>query len=174
MYQDAKRFIDRKAGMQKAILDGAFEVYYQPIVDIRSEKLTSMEALIRWPHHIEGMVSPAEFIPIAEETGLIMPLGEWVLRTVCTQIRAWNEMGHDDFRVAVNLSSRQFENDISKLVEDIILESGISPCSLSLEITEGIAMKNVDANVQMLESYAVLASIYRSTTLVPAIYRFLI
>lgn len=89
-----------------------------------------------------------------------MPLGEWVLRTVCTQIRAWNEVGHDDFRVAVNLSSRQFENDISKLVEDIILESGISPCSLSLEITQGIAMKNVDANVQMLESYAVLASIY--------------
>lgn len=151
MYEDAKRFIDRKAGMQKAILDGAFEVYYQPIVDIHSEKLTSMEALIRWPHPIEGMVSPAEFIPIAEETGLIMPLGEWVLRTVCTQIRMWNEMGFDDFRVAVNLSSRQFENDISKLVEGIILESGISPCSLSLEITEGIAMKNVDANVQMLE-----------------------
>lgn len=121
-----------------------------------------MEALIRWPHPIEGMVSPAEFIPIAEETGLIMPPGELVLRTVCTQIRVWNEMGHDYFRVAVNLSSRQFENDISKLVVDIILESGISPCSLSLEITEGMAMKNVDANVQMLESYAVLASIYRS------------
>ena len=152
MYQDAKRFIDRKSGMQKAILDGAFEVFYQPIVDIHSEKLTSMEALIRWPHPEEGMVSPAEFIPIAEETGLILPLGEWVLRTVCQQIRIWNDMGLNNFRVAVNLSARQFETDISQLVQGIILESGISPDSLSLEITEGIAMKNVDNNISMLEA----------------------
>ncbi len=151
MYRDAKKFLDRKSGMQKAILEGAFEVYYQPIVDIGTGMLTSMEALVRWPHPEEGMVSPAEFIPIAEETGLILPLGEWVLRSVCRQIEQWNASGFDNFRVAVNLSARQFENNIPGLVEEILAETNISAHSLGFEITEGIAMKNVDHNIRMLE-----------------------
>ncbi len=156
MYKDVKRFLERKSSMQKAILDGSFEVHYQPIVDVSSGKLTSMEALVRWPHPEEGMISPAEFIPIAEETGLILPLGEWVLRTVCKQIKQWNLEGHDDFRVAVNLSARQFENNIPGLVEQILVESGISASSLGLEITEGVAMKNVEQNIRMLEELKAL------------------
>ena len=150
MHRDVKKFLERKCGIQKAILDGSFEVHYQPIVDVKSGRLTSMEALIRWPHPVDGMVSPAEFIPIAEETGLILPLGEWVLRSVCRQINRWNARGLSGFSVAVNLSARQFENNIPRLVEEILAETNVSAESLGLEITEGIAMKNVDRNIRML------------------------
>ncbi|MDA1299044.1 MAG: EAL domain-containing protein [Proteobacteria bacterium] len=151
MYMSAKRFIDRKSSMQRALLEGAFEVHYQPIIDVETGKLNSLEALVRWPHPEEGMVSPAEFIPIAEETGLILPLGEWVLRNVCHQIKRWALQGHSGFRVAVNLSARQFENDVSRMISNIIQETEVSPDALTLEITEGIAMKNVDQNVRMLQ-----------------------
>ena len=151
MYKSALRFIERKSGMQQALTDDNFEVYYQPIIDVKTEKLVSMEALVRWPHPVEGMISPAEFIPIAEKTGLILPLGEWVLRSVCKQIHLWDKEGFSDFRVAVNLSARQFENNIPGMVGGILAETGVSSSSLALEITEGIAMKNVDQNIKMLE-----------------------
>jgi diguanylate cyclase (GGDEF)-like protein/PAS domain S-box-containing protein len=156
MYREAVRFIERKTSMQVAMKEGVFEVYYQPIVDVKTEKLKSMEALVRWNHPIEGPISPAEFIPIAERSGLILPLGEFVLRTVCNQIRKWDEVGFNGFRVAVNLSARQFESNIPKLVAEVIEETGISPESLAFEITEGIAMKNVDQNIRMLEELRVL------------------
>ncbi len=151
MYRDAKKYLDRKSGMQQALLDSTFEVYYQPIVDTYTGVLTSMEALVRWPHPVEGMVSPAEFIPIAEETGLILPLGEWVLRSVCNQIKDWNDSGFDDFRVAVNLSARQFENNIPGLIGGILDETNIDHSSLGLEITEGVAMRDVEHIIRMLE-----------------------
>ena len=151
MYQTALRFIERKSSLQQAMLDEAFEVHYQPIVDVKTEKLVSMEALVRWTHPEEGMISPTEFIPIAEQTGLILPLGEFVLRSVCKQISCWDSKGFNGFRVAVNLSARQFENNVPDLVGGIIRDIGISPDSLALEITEGIAMKNVDQNIRMLE-----------------------
>ncbi|MBL4681860.1 MAG: EAL domain-containing protein [Pseudomonadales bacterium] len=156
MYRQAVRFIERKMSMQQAMQDGAFEVYYQPIVDVKTEKLISMEALVRWNHPLEGPISPAEFIPIAEKTGLILPLGEFVLRSVCEQIREWDKVGFGNFRVAVNLSARQFENNIPQLVRGIIEETGISPESLAFEITEGIAMKNVDQNIRMLDELRAL------------------
>ena len=92
----------------------------------------------------------SEFIPIAESTGLILPLGEFVLRSVCDQVRIWNDMGHDGFRVAVNVSVRQFELDLTDLLQRVLHDSGISPESIALEITEGIAMKNLERNSQML------------------------
>jgi EAL domain-containing protein (putative c-di-GMP-specific phosphodiesterase class I) len=109
-----------------------------------------VEALVRWTHPVLGDVSPAEFIPVAEETGLILQLGEWVLRTVCEQINAWNRASIGGFRVAVNLSARQFENNVPGLIAGILAETGVSPYSLTVEITEGIAMKNVDQNIRML------------------------
>ena len=150
MYEDAVRFIDRKSGMQQALAAGEFEVYYQPIVSAQTGKLVSMEALLRWPHPQDGMISPTEFIPIAESTGLILPLGEFVLRSVCDQVKIWNDMGHDGFRVAVNVSVRQFELDLTDLLQRVLHDSGISPESIALEITEGIAMKNLERNSQML------------------------
>lgn len=151
MYEDAVRFIDRKNGMQKALVEGVFDVQYQPIIDLETGQLSSMEALLRWPHPEEGMIPPEEFIPIAEATGLIMPLGEYVLRKVCNQIRSWGDMGLDGFRVAVNFSARQFETDVSALVQDAMASSGIKPSTLTIEITEGLAMKNVEHYTTMLE-----------------------
>ena len=151
MYEDAVRFIDRKSGMQQAIVEGAFEVYYQPIIAVESGELASMEALARWPHPQNGMVSPEEFIPIAESTGLILPLGEFILRTVCNQISRWGDIGLSGFRVAVNFSARQFENDVVALVREAVQDAGIAPTTLALEITEGLVMKNLDRNTRILE-----------------------
>ncbi len=151
MFEDAVRFIDRKSGMQKAIVEGVFDVHYQPIVCLKTGKLSSMEALVRWPHPEEGMISPAEFIPIAETTGLILPLGEYVLRSVCSQIRKWNDSGLNGFRVAVNFSARQFDVDVAALVRDALSTAGIEPNTLALEVTEGVAMKNLHRNTEMLE-----------------------
>lgn len=156
MYKNALSIIKRKSSMQQALNDGVFEVYYQPIVDVVTEKLVSMEALVRWPHPTEGLVSPDEFIPIAERTGLILPLGEYVLRSVCQQISCWNKHGFSGFRVAVNLSARQFQNNVPDLVAGIMRDSCITAESLALEITEGIAMKNVDENIRMLEELKAL------------------
>lgn len=150
MYESALRFIECRRGIQAGLVEDEFEVHYQPIIDSATEQLVSMEALVRWRHPQRGMVSPAEFIPVAEETGLILPLGEWVLQSVCQQINAWHHWGLNTPRVAVNLSARQFEGNVPALVADLIEASEISPDSLALEITEGIAMKNVDRNVRML------------------------
>ncbi len=151
MHEDAVKFIDRKSGMQRALVEGVFDVHYQPIIDLKTGKLTSMEALVRWPHPKEGMISPVEFIPIAEATGLILPLGEYVLRKVCNQIRSWGDRGLNGFRVAVNFSAHQFETDVSGLVRDALSSSGIKPSTLTIEITEGLAMKNVGRDTTMLE-----------------------
>ena len=156
MHVTALQFIQLKSSLQQALLDGEFEVYYQPVIDTMTERLVSMEALVRWHHPTRGLVSPSEFIPVAEKTGLILPLGELVLRTVCQQIRRWGREGFDGFRVAVNLSARQFESNVSKLVQDIVSDTGISPCALGLEITEGTAMKNVEQSVRMLEELRAL------------------
>ncbi len=150
MYESALKFIDCRRGIQTGLDNDEFEVHYQPIVDADTEELVSMEALVRWKHPERGYVSPVEFIPVAEETGLILPLGEWVLATVCEQIEYWQRRGLDAPRVAVNLSARQFEGEVPKLVANLLERTGISPESLTLEITEGIAMKNVERNIRML------------------------
>ena len=151
MYEDAVRFIDRKSGIQKAITTGQIDVHYQPIVHARSGRLVSMEALVRWPHPEEGLVSPAEFIPIAETTGLIHPLGEYVLHRVCEQVHEWNRAGLYGFRVAVNFSARQFEGDVLKVVQNAMSFADIPPTALAIEITEGLAMRNVEENTATLE-----------------------
>jgi EAL domain-containing protein (putative c-di-GMP-specific phosphodiesterase class I) len=156
MYESALQYIQLKSYMQQAVIDQAFEVYYQPIIDVATGKLVSMEALARWYHPSRGQISPDEFIPLAEKTGLILPLGEQILRTVCRQLKRWDAQGFSGFRVAVNLSARQFESDVVLMVESIIKETKISPSRLALEITEGIAMQNVEHNIRMLEQLRAL------------------
>ncbi len=151
MYEAAVKFIDRKSGMQQAIIEGAFEVHYQPIISMETGTLSSMEALVRWPRPGEGMVSPAEFIPIAESTGLIIPLGELIIKTVCEQIRDWQDHGHSGFRVAVNLSPRQFETNLSQQITQALRAADIEPTALALEVTESLAMKNLERNSCTLE-----------------------
>lgn len=140
-----------EADLRFAVERGEMEVYYQPLVDC-SARVTGAEALLRWNHPKMGLVSPAKFIPLAEETGDIVAIGKWVLETACKQARAWQDTGAIDFSIAVNLSPRQFrEPDLVGTVLDIINSSGLSPHSLKLEITEGSVMKDPEACVKKME-----------------------
>ena len=128
-----------------------FVVYYQPQVSLSTGQVVGAEALVRWQHPERGLVMPMEFIPVAEETGLIVPLGEWVLRTACAQSKAWRDEGLPCTRIAVNLSARQFQQrDLAERVAQVLKETGLGPCGLQLEITESVAIQDVDYTVLML------------------------
>jgi len=126
-------------------------VYYQPQVDLFSGSIIGMEALLRWQHPEMGLIAPASFIPLAEELGLIIPIGEWVLRTACLRLKAWQDEGLDIIRMAVNLSSRQFNQpDLAEVVIAILEETGIAPHCLELELTERILMENAERAIGVL------------------------
>ncbi len=130
-----------------------FQVHYQPIVSLASGKITGFEALLRWQHPSRGLLSPTEFIPIAEETRLIVPLGYWVLRSACYQTRAWQERfpTTPPLTISVNLSSKQFlQPNLIEQIEQILEESGLDACSLRLEITESAIMENSETSATML------------------------
>ncbi len=140
--------------LRKALARGEFILHYQPQVDVESGCIVGLEALIRWNSSEQGIVPPFSFIPIAEETGLIVPIGEWVLRTACAQNKAWQDQGYPKLRMAVNISARQFqEPKFIMLVAEVLKETGLDPQWLELEITESIAMKNGDASVEILNSF---------------------
>ncbi|MEH2105599.1 putative bifunctional diguanylate cyclase/phosphodiesterase [Nostoc sp.] len=127
-------------------------VYYQPLVDLHSGQITAMEALLRWQHPTLGLVSPAKFIPIAEANGLIVPIGEWVLRTACTQNRAWQQAGFSSIRISVNLSARQFEQPyLVEIVSQILEETGLQASCLELEVTESFLMADMERSVKTLK-----------------------
>ncbi len=137
--------------MRKAIEREEFFLMYQPQVDARSGRIVGMEALLRWDHPDLGVLGPDKFIYLAEETGMIIPLGEWVIREACRQNKAWQDQGFPPLRVAVNLSGRQFSQQrLDEAVAAILMETGLEPEWLELELTESILMKNVEANIQML------------------------
>ena len=129
-------------------------LHYQPQVDIRSGRIVGMEALLRWSHPEFGLVSPAKFIPIAEETNLIIPIGEWVLRTACAQGKRWRDQGLPVWRMAVNLSARQFrQRDLLRQVGGILRETGFDPHHLELEITESLLMQGAGQTIEILEEF---------------------
>ncbi len=129
-----------------------FEVYYQPQINCSTNLIVGAEALIRWHHPQMGMVLPGEFISIAEQTGLILPIGAWVLRTACSQNKAWQDAGYPPIRIGVNLSIRQFQNhNIVSEVQSILTETGFDPNYLELEITESIAMQEQDYIIKALD-----------------------
>jgi diguanylate cyclase (GGDEF)-like protein/PAS domain S-box-containing protein len=137
--------------LRKALANNEFVLHYQPQVDAETLKMVGVEALVRWRHPSRGLLLPAHFIDLAEETGLIVPLGEWVLRTACAQGRAWRESGLSPLRIGVNLSPRQFQQaDLYGTIHEILMETGLKPRHLSLEITEGVVMKDVDHAIQTL------------------------
>ncbi|WP_017719113.1 EAL domain-containing protein [Kamptonema formosum] len=131
--------------LHRALERGEFQVYYQPQFDTDTGLITRMEALLRWAHPERGLISPETFIPLAEENGLIVPLGKWVLQTACAQNKAWIDAGLALVRVAVNLSARQFQQpDLVEMVAQVLQETGLEPQYLELEITETTAMRDVE------------------------------
>jgi EAL domain-containing protein (putative c-di-GMP-specific phosphodiesterase class I) len=133
--------------LRKAFASGQVELFYQPLISLRSNEVTAFEALLRWRHPESGMVPPAAFIPLPEEIGLIVPLGEWVLREACTQAATWP----DDIKVAVNLSPAQFRNrGVVGAVMTALAYSRLPACRLELEITESVPLGETDANLSTL------------------------
>ncbi|WP_186446226.1 bifunctional diguanylate cyclase/phosphodiesterase [Paenibacillus cremeus] len=147
------RKLELEQGLRKALEQQEFDLYYQPKIHIRTRKIIGMEALIRWQHPELGWVSPGEFIPIAEETGLIFSIGEWIMRMACMQNKAWQSQGYPPVRMAVNLSLRQFnqEHFVSGLAQ-ILAETGLDARWLELEITESIAIRNEKYVINRLQA----------------------
>lgn len=148
---DALRKMEIEVYLQKAIELDQLSVHYQPKIHLQSNRIVGMEALLRWEHPRLGMVSPAEFIPIAEETGLINEIGEWVLRTACTQSKQWQLSGYPPLLLSVNVSALQFQNrNFCEIVSSVLEETGLRPDFLELEITESI-VQNIKESVSILK-----------------------
>ncbi|HEU4376139.1 MAG TPA: bifunctional diguanylate cyclase/phosphodiesterase [Telluria sp.] len=136
-----------KNGLREALGGGQLFLEYQPQVELTTKRIVGVEALIRWQHPILGRIEPSRFIPLAEETGMIVPIGDWVLRTACAQNRAWADAGLPSIKTAVNLSARQLKQpDLVERVLEIVALTGIAPHCLDLEITEGILIENLELN----------------------------
>jgi diguanylate cyclase (GGDEF)-like protein/PAS domain S-box-containing protein len=147
----AQERVALESALRRAVEQQEFELHYQPKVSLESGQITGVEALIRWRHPELGMVSPDRFIPVAEETGLIVPIGEWVLRTACLQAKAWHAAGYPDLSMAVNLSARQFrQQNLPELVRDVLADTSLAPEHLELELTESLLMKDSESIVQAL------------------------
>ncbi|MEO5378558.1 MAG: EAL domain-containing protein [Magnetococcus sp. DMHC-6] len=139
-------------GLRTALQKQEFILYYQPQIDVASGRLAGVEALIRWQSPELGLISPINFIPLAEETNLIVPLGEWILRTACAQNVQWMEAGYAPIRMAVNISARQFQNqDLVAVVRSALTDTGLSPQYLELELTEGMFMEDLEKTIQVLD-----------------------
>ena len=149
--------------LRRALERGELSLHYQPQVDLRTNHVFGCEALIRWNQSDLGMIGPVKFIPLAEETGLIVPIGEWVVRTACRQVKAWQLAGLPAVSVAVNISARQFNNsNLLHAVKQILAETGLEPALLELEVTEGVIMheaQNVIADLQAFRDMGVKLSI---------------
>jgi diguanylate cyclase (GGDEF)-like protein len=141
-----------EADLRHAIRDGQLELHYQPKVDIANGRVRSAEALLRWKHPQRGFVPPNVFIPIAEETGLILTIGEWVLRRACTQMRSWLDGGLPPLRVSVNLSAKQFRHgDLTAVVCSALEDAQLQPGYLELELTESSIMHDAEASAATLQ-----------------------
>ncbi|MCG6553738.1 MAG: EAL domain-containing protein, partial [Candidatus Magnetominusculus sp. LBB02] len=145
------RRLQLENNMRKALEKNEFVLYYQPKIDLKTWRISGVEALIRWLNPQLGMISPVEFIPLAEETGIIIAIGEWVLRTACTLAKQWQERGHNGIVMSVNLSARQFKSkNLVSSIQDILKETGLPPESLELELTETVVMDDAEAAIKIL------------------------
>lgn len=153
-----------EADLREALVRQEFVLHYQPLICLKSMRLAGFEALIRWHHPQRGVISPGEFIPLAEDTGMIIPIGQWVLETACAQAKQWQEQLHKKLLgscsneqppnrlfMSVNLSARQFtQKDLVKRIDCILKETELNPFDLKLELTESVVMNNVEASIEVL------------------------
>ena len=153
MNQHVQEKMEIEMGLRVAVERDELRVYYQPLIDLRTGRLIGAEALMRWQHPTLGMLGPGQFIGVAESTGLIVPIGYWILDQACKQAREWREQfhAHDDFIINVNLSGKQLQrDDIVKRVQEILQNTGLPPANLKLEITESVMMEDVEGVVAKL------------------------
>jgi EAL domain-containing protein (putative c-di-GMP-specific phosphodiesterase class I) len=165
MHEAAVTRMELKGDLEQAIANEDFELFYQPIVDLRSGQVTGVEALVRWRHAERGLVLPTEFIPIAEETGLIVPLGRWVIGEACRQLAAWTAAGRlsgprlERLSMWVNLSARELqEPEFVQTVADAVAAAGIRPERLTLEITESGLMADLEQTTAILHRLRALGA----------------
>ncbi len=150
-----REILGLEADLCKALKSEEFVLHYQPQMALKTRSLAGFEALVRWQHPERGLVPPGDFIPLAEETGVIVPLGEWVLREACRQNREWQQAGLAPVRIAVNLSARQFRRvDLPDLVRQVLGDTGLAPEYLELEITESMVMEEVDRAIGIMKKLA--------------------
>jgi diguanylate cyclase (GGDEF)-like protein/PAS domain S-box-containing protein len=153
MNEEAMERVRIESALRNALERDEFVLHYQPQVDLASGEIVGMEALLRWQHPEMGMVAPSRFIGVAEETGLIVPIGAWVMRAACLQNQAWRQAGLGKLRVAVNLSARQFgAPNLIEAIRNVLAETGLAPACLEIELTESLFMSDVALAVELLHS----------------------
>ncbi len=153
MYTNAVALLQLETDLRRAIERKEIELHYQPIISLRNQRVSGFEALLRWQHPVRGWVSPLEFIPIAEQTGLIVPIGAWVLQEACRQMQAWQSEFGDDNRlltINVNLSSKQFTPELADQISQVLQDTGLNASQLKLEITESLLMENAESAIERL------------------------
>lgn len=154
MTDNINAYLTLGGGLRRAIEEEQFILHYQPKIRLPDENVVGAEALIRWVHPELGMISPDQFIPLAEESGLILPLGEWVIRRACRQLQEWREAGLDPIKLSVNLSSRQFmQADLVDMVRRALEETGVDPEYLELELTESMLMADAQQSIEKLHGF---------------------
>jgi diguanylate cyclase (GGDEF)-like protein len=159
MNHQVKERLGLKNGLHRALERGEFLLHYQPQVALSSGTVVGAEALIRWAHPELGLIAPSKFIPIAEETGLIAPIAEWVLRAVCEQNRAWMNQGLQPIRLAVNLSGRNFrQKNLQAVIAKTLESTGVPASMLEIEITENVLMENMESVAEMLQQLSALGA----------------
>jgi EAL domain-containing protein (putative c-di-GMP-specific phosphodiesterase class I) len=143
--------LEMESGLRRALEREQFRLYYQPRIDLKTGKLVGAEALIRWQLSDEELVPPARFIPVAEETGLIVPIGRWALQTACAQSKTWQEAGLPPFVVSVNVSPRQFQReDLIQVIAEALRGTRLESSYLEIELTESVVMHNAERLIDML------------------------
>ncbi len=148
----ARELLSMENGMRTAVENGEIFLVFQPKVNVPTGLIAGAEALVRWMHPEFGLISPVDFIPLAEDTGMIVSIGEWVLRESCQTAQQWREKGHPDFKIAVNVSIRQLhETDFIKIVQSALDDSGLPAASLVVELTENMIMENAETNIVKLQ-----------------------
>lgn len=152
MNQTVARRLEMDQRLRRAVAEGSLHLDYQPKLDVASGRLAGFEALLRWTDPEEGPISPAEFIPVAEDSGQIVQIGEWVLRTACEQMRAWQDAGYEPVPIAVNVSPRQLNRELPELVEQVLRETRLDPAHLVLEITESAIMRDEAMAAEVLSA----------------------
>src|SRR5690606_11017712 len=151
LLEQALERVRLEADLRAALEKEEFELHYQPQIRLHDEHLNGVEALVRWRHPERGLVPPAQFIPVAEETGLIIPLGEWILRAACRQAAEWQAAGLPPIRMAVNLSARQFHTwELPEMVQSTLRDAKLDPGCLELELTETLLAVDVQAANRVL------------------------